>query len=86
MSVKPPTPGLDDFPIWKFSNDGLFSIKSAYQTLFVEESIIVPSLNFSWYGGGNALLKFNIFCGKLFMVNFLLMLKGNIVEFLNKVS
>jgi len=47
MSVKPPTPGLDDFPIWKFSNDGLFSIKSAYQTLFVEESIIVPSLNFS---------------------------------------
>lgn len=33
-SIKPPCPGADDFPIWQHSNDGYFSIKSAYLHLF----------------------------------------------------
>ena len=79
-SIKPPTLGLDDFPIWKFFNGNFFSIKLGYQALLVEESIIILSPNFLFLWRWQFLPKVQPFLWKYSHKNFLLMLKGNIMR------
>lgn len=37
--IKPPAAGLDNFPCWDLSNDGLFTLKSAYQVVMDADGI-----------------------------------------------
>lgn len=35
--IKPPSAGYSDFPSWKLSNDGNFTLKTTYEILFNQE-------------------------------------------------
>lgn len=58
-SVNFPKPGQDDFPIWAFSSDGFFSIKSAHQFLYNDLNQEPPSFPFDrvWKWQGPARIK-----------------------------
>lgn len=45
-SIKAPCPGVDDFPVWKHTSDGFFSIQSAYLHLFKELNRDPPDFPF----------------------------------------
>lgn len=46
VGIRPPLAGDDDVPVWKYSNYGLFSIKSAYLSLFTKLDRAPPSFPF----------------------------------------
>lgn len=46
-SLQPPEESLDDYPIWRFAADGVFSLRSAFEVLYDDSISETPTFNFT---------------------------------------